>query len=53
MRRSRYIFSIPVATTPIVRDTVVIAPVVSSPVATTNKNQEPVLQELIETVVTH
>ena len=29
------------------------APVVSSPVATMNKNKEPVLQEPIETVVAH
>ena len=29
------------------------APVVSSPVATMNKNQEPLIQEQIETVVAH
>ena len=29
------------------------APVVSSPVATMNKNQEPVLQEPIETIVAY
>ena len=53
MRRSGYIFSMPVAAATTVRDTVVTAPIVSSPVITINKNQEPVLQEPTETVVTH
>ena len=46
-------FSIPVAAAPTVQDTVVTTHVVISPVATMNKNQEPLIQEQIETVVAH
>jgi len=35
------------------QDTVVTTPVVSSPVATINEHEEPVLQDLIEPIVAH
>ena len=38
---------------PIVSDTMVPAPVVISPVATMNENEEPVLQDSIEPIATH
>ena len=46
-------FSTPVAAVPTVQGTMVTAPVVCSLVATTIENEEPVLQEPIEIVVTH
>jgi hypothetical protein len=46
-------FSILVAVAPTVQDTMVTASVVSSPVVTTNENEEPILQEPIETVIAH
>ena len=46
-------FSLPVAAAPTVHDTIVTAPVVSSPVATMNEHEEPVLQDPLEPVVTH
>ena len=36
-----------------VQDTIVTAPVVSSPMATMNEHEEPVLQDPLELVVTH
>ena len=47
------IFSLPVVAAPTVLDTVVPAPVVISPVATMNENEEPVLQDSIELIATH
>ena len=47
------IFSLPVVAAPTVLDTMVPAPVVISPVATMNENEEPVLQDSIEPIVTH
>jgi hypothetical protein len=44
-------FSIPVVAAPTVRDTAVTTPVVSSLVATMNKNEEPVVQDPMEPVV--
>ena len=44
---------LPVVVVPILQDTAVTTPVVSSPVATMNEHEEPVIQELIEHVVTH
>ena len=38
-------FTLPLVVVPIVQDTVVIAYVVSSPVATMNEHEEPVLQD--------
>jgi hypothetical protein len=46
-------FSLPVAAAPTTQDIVVLAPVVISPVATINDDEEPVLQDLIEPVATH
>ena len=46
-------FSLPVAVAPTVQDTIVTAPVVSSPVAIINEHEEHVLQNLIEQVVAH
>jgi len=46
-------FSLPIATAPTVHATVVIAHVVSSPVATVNEYEEPVLQDPIEPIVAH
>jgi len=46
-------FSLPIAAVPIVYDTVVTAPVVSSLMATINKHEESVLQDHIEPVVAH
>ena len=43
-------FSLPVAAAPTVQDIVVTTPVVSSPIATTNEDEEPVLQDPIEPV---
>ena len=45
-------FSLPVAA-PIVQDTIVTAPLVSSPVATINEYEKHVLQDPIEQVVAH
>ena len=44
---------LPVVVVPIVHDIVVTAPVVSSPMATMNEHEKPVLQDLLEPVVTH
>ena len=38
-------FTLPVVAVPTVHDTIVTAPVVSSPVATMNEHEEPVLQD--------
>ena len=46
-------FSLPVAAAPTVQDTVVIAPVVCSHVATMNEHEEPIVQDPIEPIVTH
>ena len=42
-----------VVAVPTVQDTVVTAPVVSSPMSTMNEHKEPVIQDLIEPIVTH
>jgi hypothetical protein len=47
------IFSILVAAAPTVQDTMVTTPIVSSLVATMNKNEEPVVQNPIEPIVAH
>ena len=47
------IFSLPAVAAPTVLDTMVPAPVVISPVATMNENEEPVLQDSIEPIATH
>ena len=44
------IFSLPAVAAPTVQDTVVPAPVVISPVATMNDDEEPVLQDPIEPI---
>ena len=44
---------LPVVAVPTVQDTVVTAPIVSSPVATMNEHEEPVLQDPQEPIVTH
>ena len=46
-------FSIPIAAAPTVQNTMVTAPVGSSPVATTNEDDDLVLYDPIEPVVTH
>ena len=46
-------FTLPVVAVPTVQDIVVTAYVVSSPVATMNEHEEPILQDLLEPVVTH
>ena len=46
-------FTLPVVAVPIVQDTVVTAHIVSSPVATMNEHEEPVLQDPQEPIVTH
>jgi len=46
-------FLLPVAATPIVQDTIVTSHVVSSPVATINECEEPILQDPIEPIVAH
>jgi len=46
-------FSLPAVAAPTVLDTMVPAPVVISPVATMNENEEPVLQDSIEPIATH
>ena len=46
-------FSLPAIAAPTVLDTMVPAPVVISPVATMNENEEPVLQDSIEPIATH
>ena len=46
-------FSLLVAAAPIVQDTIVTAPVVSSLVAIINEHEEPVLQDPIEPIVAH
>ena len=46
-------FSLPIAAVPIVQDTVVTAPVVSSPMAIINEHEEHVLQDPIEPVFAH
>ena len=47
------IFSLSAVAAPTVLDTMVPAPVVISPVATMNENEEPVLQDSIEPIATH
>ena len=49
----KHFFSIPIAVAPTVQVTVVTTPVVSSPMATTNEDEEPVLQDPIEPIVAH
>ena len=44
---------LPVVAVPTVSDTVVTAPVVSSPMTTMNQHEEPVLQDPQEPIVTH
>ena len=46
-------FTLPVVAVPIVQDTIVTSPVVSSPVPTMNENDQPIVQDTIEPVVTH
>jgi hypothetical protein len=46
-------FSLPIVVAPTTQDIVVLAPVVISPVATMNDDEEPVLQDPIEHVATH
>jgi hypothetical protein len=46
-------FSISVDAAPIVYDTAVTTPVISSPMATMNENDEPIIQDPIEPVVAH
>jgi hypothetical protein len=46
-------FELPVFATPTMQDTMVSAPVVIPPVATMNGDEEPILQDPIEPVVTH
>jgi hypothetical protein len=46
-------FTLLVVAVPTVQDTVVTAPIVSSPMATMNEHEEPVLQDPLEPVVTH
>ena len=46
-------FTLPVVVVPTVQDTIVTAPVVSSPVAIMNEHEEPVLQDPQEPIVTH
>ena len=46
-------FTLPIVATPTVPDTVVTTHVVSSPMATINEYEEPVLQNPVEPVVTH
>jgi hypothetical protein len=44
---------LPIAAAPTVLDTVVPAPVVSSPLPTSNENLEPILQDPLEPHVEH
>ena len=46
-------FSLLVVTAPTVQDTVVPAPVVIPPVATMNDDEEPILQDPVEPIVTY
>ena len=46
-------FMLPVVAVPTVQDTVVTALVVSSPVATMNEHEEPILQDPLEPIITH
>ena len=46
-------FTLPIVAVPIVEDTIVTTPVVSSSVATMNKHEEPILQDPLEPIVTH
>ena len=46
-------FSLHAVAAPTVQDTMVSAPVVISPEATMNENEEPVLQDPIEPIATH
>jgi hypothetical protein len=46
-------FSLPVVAAPTVSGTVVIAPIVNSPVTTINEHEKTILQDPIEPVVTH
>jgi hypothetical protein len=46
-------FELPVVTAPTMQDIVVPTPVVIPPVATMNDDEEPVLQDFIEPVITH
>ena len=48
-----HFFSLPVVAAPTVQDTVVPAPIVISPVATINDDEEPILQDLKESIATH
>ena len=45
-------FMLPVVVIPIVQDTIVTTPVVSSHVATMNEYEEPILQDPLEPIVT-
>ena len=46
-------FSLPAIAVPMVQDTVVLAPVVIPPVAIMNDDNEPVLQDPVESIATH
>ena len=46
-------FMLHVVAVPTVQDTIVTAPVVSSPVAIMNEHEEPILQDPVEPVVTY
>ena len=46
-------FLLPAIAVPIVQDTVVPAPIVISPVAIMNDDEEPVLQDPVEPIATH
>ena len=46
-------FSLPAVAAPTVQDTVVPTPVVIPPVATMNDDEEPILQDLVEPIVTN
>ena len=46
-------FTLPIVAAPTMQDTLVTTSVVSSPMATMNEYEEPVLQDLVEPVVTH
>ena len=46
-------FELPAAATPTTQDVVVPAPVVISPMATTNEDEEPMVQNPIDPIATH
>ena len=46
-------FSLPAVAAPTVQDTVVSAPVVIPPVATMNDDEEPILQDPVESIATY